>query len=56
MRGSAARVGIAAMMHLFLAFQLVPEEGARLENLFTSDNNDSLTIEQLLGYNACKAS
>jgi hypothetical protein len=54
--GSAAWVGIAAMMHLFLAFKLVSEERARPENLLTSDNNDSLAIEQLLGYNACKAS
>ena len=55
MSGSAAWVGIAAVMHLFLAFHLVSEERARSENLLTSDNNDSLAIEQLLGYNACKA-
>ena len=56
MSGSAAWVGVATAMHLFLALHLVSEERARSEYGLSSDNNDSLAIEELLGYNACKAS
>ena len=56
MSGSATWVGVAAMVHLFCTLELVSEKGARPEDLLTSHDNDSLSIEQLLGHDRCKAS
>ena len=55
MLGSAAWVCVNALLHGVLSNDLVSLERAGLENLLTSDNSDSLSLEKFLGKNACKA-
>jgi len=44
------------LSHEFGEFNLVSEEGARNVDLFSSDNNDSLTAKELLGNDGSKSS
>ena len=53
--GSTAWVCVNALLHDVLSNDLVSLEGARLKNLLTPDNGDSLSTEKFLGNNASKA-
>ena len=46
--GSAAWVGVDALLHNVLSNDVVSLERARLEDLFASDDGDALTAEQFL--------
>ena len=54
--GSSTWVCVASLVHLLLSLQLASEQGSRLKNGLTSDNNDFLAIEELLSDNAGKTS
>ena len=46
---SLSGVGVSCLVEELVELQLVSEERAGLEKSFGSDNDDSLTVEELLG-------
>ena len=53
--GTSSWVGVDSLLHDISANDFVSGERARLEDSLTSDDNDSLAADELLGNNASKA-
>jgi len=52
---STSRVSVDSLALTLLPDELVAEDGSRSEDLFATDNDNSLTTEELSGNNGCKA-
>jgi len=52
---SLSGVGVSCLVEELVELQLVSEERTRLEESLASNNNDSLTVLELLGNFRCKS-